>query len=291
MGGLLPWTPLAIVWLPPTWRFLTRRRQLGPMELRLIVWAALPLVFYSLSVGKQPRYILPVLPPLAMLLASSVLERTRAWPGLRSEGARRSFTITAGGLIAGALLVALAGLLWRASPLLINVAPQLTQAAAGAIGLAGLGVIVVAASPAWRRIPVALALAAAITFPALQFGALSGTGDGTVEQVARVVRAAHTGHEQVGTHDVFVRNLVYYGQMPTVDLSTPEQLAAFLAEDSRVLVVSPAAAIEQLEQAQGRRFRRLAEIPYFNEAGIRLRTLLWPDPSRDISRVLVVSNR
>ena len=44
-------------------------------------------------------------------------------------------------------------------------------------------------------------------------------------------------------------------------------------------------------QAEGRRFRQLAVLPYFNEAGIRLRTLLWPDLARDISRVVVISNR
>ena len=45
------------------------------------MWAMLPLVFYSLSVGKQPRYVLPVLPPLALLLASSIVERTQEWRG------------------------------------------------------------------------------------------------------------------------------------------------------------------------------------------------------------------
>ena len=37
--------------------------------------------------------------------------------------------------------------------------------------------------------------------------------------------------------------------------------------------------------------RRIAELPYFNEAGIRIRTLLWPDPSRDLTRAVLVSNK
>ena len=105
-GGLLPWTPLALVWLQPVWRFLTRRKDIETLELRLILWAALPLLFYSLSIGKQPRYILPVLPPLAMLLATSVLERTRDWRSL--DGARvrvrRQSSVATGGVLAGALL-------------------------------------------------------------------------------------------------------------------------------------------------------------------------------------------
>ena len=36
---------------------------------------------------------------------------------------------------------------------------------------------------------------------------------------------------------------------------------------------------------------RLAELPYFNQAGIRVRTLLWPEPSRDLTRVVLASNR
>lgn len=293
MGGLLPWTPLALVWVRPVWRFLTRRKDIETLELRLILWAALPLLFYSLSVGKQPRYILPVLPPLAILLATSVLERTRDWRSL--DGARvrvrRQSSVGAGAALAGGLLLALAALLWRASPLLINVAPSFTMAAAGVIGIAGLGVLVVGMSGAWRQTPVAIALAAAVTFPALQFGALSGTGDSTVEQVARVISGAGTGNEAIGTHHVFVRNLVYYAQTPTVDLITDEQLSAFLRQDDRVFVVASAEAIARLEQAEGRRYHELAELPYFNEAGIRLRTLLWPEPARDISRVVVVSNR
>ncbi len=292
-GGLLPWTPLALVWLQPVWRFLTRRKDIETLELRLILWAALPLLFYTLSVGKQPRYILPVLPPLAMLLARSVLERTRDWRSL--DGARvrvrRQLSVAIGGVLSGALLVALAVLLWRASPLLINVAPTFTWIAAVVIGLAGAGVIGVAASGAWRQTPVALALAAAITFPALQYGALSGTGDSTVEQVARVIAQSGTGNEAVGTHHVFVRNLVYYAQTPTVDLITDEQLSMFLRRDDRVFVVASMESVARLEQAEGRRFRQLAVLPYFNEAGIRLRTLLWPDLARDLSRIVVISNR
>ena len=86
-GGLLPWTPLALVWLGPLDAVPARRRRdVGTIDLRLLLWALLPLVFYSLSVGKQPRYVLPVLPPLALLLASSIVERTQEWRGF--DGAR-----------------------------------------------------------------------------------------------------------------------------------------------------------------------------------------------------------
>jgi 4-amino-4-deoxy-L-arabinose transferase-like glycosyltransferase len=292
-GGLLPWTPFALTWAGPVRDFALRRRDVSTLELRLLLWALVPLVFFSVSVGKQPRYILPVLPPLAILLAVSILERTRDWRSL--DGARvrlrRPRSIMLASLVAGAGFVVLAVLLWRAAPLLINVSTWLTLAAAVVIGGCGVGVAAVGLSRAWRSTPAVLAVSAAIVFAALQYGALTANGDDAVEQVARAVTQARTGHEEVGTHLVFVRNLVFYTRTPTVDLITDEQVSNFLRKGERVLLVAPADAIEPLEQRLGLTLHRLAAIPYFNVAGIRLRTLLAPDPARDITRVVVVANR
>jgi 4-amino-4-deoxy-L-arabinose transferase-like glycosyltransferase len=282
-----------LVWVSPVWRFLTRRKDIGTIDLRLLLWATLPLVFYSLSVGKQPRYILPVLPPLAILLAASILERTRDWRSL--DGARvrlrRPLAVAMGAVGAGGLLVLLSVLLWRAQPLLINVASSFTMTAAVVIALAGLAVVAVGVSGAWRQTPVTLALAAAITFPALQYGALSGSGEDTVQQVARAVTAARSADEEVGTFNVFVRNLVFYTHIRTTDLIDDDQLSAFLRSPTRVLVVAPADAVDRMERDLRIPLRRLAEFPYFNEAGIRLRTLIEPDLARDITRVVLISNR
>ena len=292
LGGLLPWTPLALVWLSPLWRFATRRQDLATLDLRLLLWAALPLLFYSASVGKQPRYILPVLPPLAMLLAQSVLERTRDWRSL--DGARvrlrRAQAIAAGAFLAGLVLILIAVAIWRVQPLLVNVAPALTLGAAIVIALSGAVVVVVGVSGAWRQVPGTLALASAVTFAALQYGVLTGSGDDSVEQMARAVTAARTGGEAVGTHQVFVRNLVFYTGVGTVDVITDDQLMNFLGRTERVLLVAPTHAVERLENTTGRRYVRLAEFRYFNEAGIRIRTLVAPDPSRDLTRVVLVAN-
>lgn len=139
-GGLLPWTPLALVWLGPITQFLRRRRDIGTVDLRLILWAFLPLAFYTFSIGKQPRYILPVLPPLALLLASSIIERTQEWRS--TDGARirprRHRAIVLGTLLSGVFFVTLAVLLYRARPLLINVSPAYAAGASIVIGVAGV---------------------------------------------------------------------------------------------------------------------------------------------------------
>ena len=69
-GGLAPWSPFLLLWIPDLRRAIRERRvTLPPPGLILAIWAAVPFIFYSLSIGKQPRYILPILPPLAILMA------------------------------------------------------------------------------------------------------------------------------------------------------------------------------------------------------------------------------
>ena len=292
-GGLLPWTPLALTWLGPITQFVRGRRSIGTIDLRLLMWALFPLIFYSLSVGKQPRYVLPVLPPLALLLASSIIERTQQWrgfDGVRSMP-RRALPIVVGSLLSGLFFITLAVLLYRAQPLLINVQPAYTTVAAGLIALGGLSVIVMAVSGNWRSAPVMIALAAAITLPALQFGALSSGGDDTVRQMAKLVEQHRKGDEPIGTLGVFVRNLVFYSGLKTIDVIGDDQAKNFLGQAERALMVAPVDQIDRLEREHGVKVVRLAELLYFNEAGIRVRTLLWPDRDRDLTRVVVVANK
>ena len=292
-GGLLPWTPLALVWLGPVTQFLRRRRDVGTIDLRLLMWAALPLAFYTVSVGKQPRYVLPVLPPLALLLASSLVERTQEWRGLDGTRSRprRATPVVVGSHLSGVFFLALGGLLYRAQPLLINVRPAYTIGAAIAIAAGGLLVIAVALSKAWRAAPAMVALAAALTLVAIQYGALSRGGDDTVRQMAYLVQQQRTGVEPVGTYGVFVRNLVFYAEMKTTDLINDQHARDFLIQPGRALIVAPADVLDRLERERGLRLHRIAELPYFNEAGIRVRTLLWPDRARDLARVVLAANR
>jgi 4-amino-4-deoxy-L-arabinose transferase-like glycosyltransferase len=292
-GGLLPWTSLALVWLGPITQFLRRRRDAGTIDLRLMLWAILPLVFYTLSVGKQPRYVLPVLPPLALLLAAAIVERTQEWRGYEGVRSlpRRALPVVVGSFLAGAFLVALGVLLYRAQPLLINVQPIFTTIAATVIVVMGALVVLAAVSRNWRAAPAVLAIAAALTLPAIQYGALSSGGDDTVQQMARLVTQNRSASGEVGTYGVFVRNLVFYTGVKTTDIINDEQASNFLRQPNRALMVATAEAIDRLEREQGVTIRRIAELPYFNEAGIRVRTLLWPDPSRDLARVLLVTNK
>jgi 4-amino-4-deoxy-L-arabinose transferase-like glycosyltransferase len=289
-GGLLPWAPLMTVWLGPTLQFVTRRRDVSTIELRLLLWAVLPLVFFTLSVGKQPRYVLPLLPPLAILLASSIMERTREWRSL--DGVRRrprpNLAVVIGCVLAGLSLCALGVGLHRLLPLFGNIASSLTFGVAVTIGLAGLAVVIISLTRFWRAVPALLACAAALSFALLPYGALSAPADAPVVDMATLVRQARRGDEAIGTYRVFVRNLVFYTGTRHTDLIHDEHIKDWLGKNPKALIVMPADEADRLEREMGLRIQRLAERRYFDDGSIRVRMLLDPNPSSDLQRVVLV---
>ena len=83
LGLLLPWS-----WLLP-WALFSRGQARDPDRAFLLIWAAVVVVFFSLSRGKLAPYILPALLPLALLAGEalgSFSGSVRTWavdPGLR----------------------------------------------------------------------------------------------------------------------------------------------------------------------------------------------------------------
>ncbi|MGH7827271.1 MAG: glycosyltransferase family 39 protein [Candidatus Binatia bacterium] len=68
--GSLPWTFLLPLVVKDHWT-----RPLEGRNLFLILWLVLPFVFFSASKAKLPHYILPIFPPLAVLIAQSLIHR------------------------------------------------------------------------------------------------------------------------------------------------------------------------------------------------------------------------
>lgn len=289
LGGMLPWTPLMLAWVGPFLQFLLRRRDVGAIEVRLLLWLLLPLALFTLSVGKQPRYVLPLLPPLAMLLAGSIIERTSEWRSLDGmlRRPRPNRVIVAGLVLAGTFLVLLGVLLYRAQPLFLNVPGWATTIVAGVIAAGGTLVAIVGMSGAWRAGPGVLALAAAVSFAVLPYGTVAAARSSVVAQVAASVREAHQPGDAIGTYKVFVRNLGFYTRLPHTDIIHDEHLFDWLSQHPNALVVMPAEDAARL-QAGGVRMQVLDEFAYFNEGGIKVRMLLWPDPATDLDRVVLV---
>ena len=286
-GGLLPWSPFMILWVRAL-RRARRDRTVDSRALRLAVWACAPLVFYTLSVGKQPRYILPLLAPLAILLARAMARAVED-----SSLAPRSFA--AAGAAAGIMVVSIGGLLHRAQPLLLEWSVPVTLSLSAAISLAG-SVIVVASLAAWRHVPRARGIPALVAAAGvvMAVGAhvvvLATPGPAPVERVAAMLAATRVADEPYGRHRVFDRNLVYYTRTPHVELPVQQAARDFLRSSGRVLCVLRAEDAARLRQ-EGVAFHQLGEVRYLNTGNLNLRTLLNPDPELYLQRVVLVANR
>lgn len=273
IGGLMPWSAYLLT--------VTLRRPTAE-EWRLLLWAGMPLLFFTLSIGKQPRYILPVLPPLAVLLARAITARIEE----RADTRLRAAT----GLTA-ALFALLAFLLVQARPLFIATYPLLTWLSVAAIIGSAFGLSWLAIARAWRRLPEVMTACAVTLLLALQFGALSGRRPEPVEEMAALIQAQRTAAEPVGEYEVFVRNLGFYTRVKQVELFDEARALDFLKSPERVLLVVGPADLQRLETISGVRTRTLGEVRYLDPASVRLRTFLNPIPAQDVERVLLVTNR
>ena len=278
-GGLLPWTPFMLLWWPAA-RAAWRRRSIDPTVLRLVVWAAAPLLLYTLSVGKQPRYILPLLTPLAILLACS-MSRAAA-PELR-----RLFTAAAAA--GGCLLLLLAGLLLRARPLFIEWNPAWTTALALAIGACGALVCLTAARRCWQPL-AGLAAAMMVTTLGAHYVLLASPGPAPVQRMAALVDAARTAGEPYCRHRVFDRNLIFYTGTRYEDMVTLDVARDFLGSPQRRLCVLRGEDAAELERG-GMPLRRLGSVSFLNTGGLTMRALIDPDPERVLIEAVLVANR
>jgi hypothetical protein len=111
---------------------------------------------------------------------------------------------------------------------------------------------------------------------------------------ARVMAGHVVDHRQdtrrVGTYRVFVRNLVFYTHVPTEDLTSADDVRAFIGSRERVLCVMRVRDLERLA-ADLPGVRRLADVEFLNASPVRLRALLSKDPSREYDRIALVTNR
>ena len=76
VGFSLPWVAL----LPPALKQAWQNRRQSNIAF-LLLWLWMPLIFFSLSKGKLPAYILPCLLPLALLLGHTLADRLKLEQG------------------------------------------------------------------------------------------------------------------------------------------------------------------------------------------------------------------
>lgn len=137
--GILPWL-LALPWAQHRWAPSGSKPSAVRVRTALVLWAVVIFVFFTLSQSKLPGYILPAVPPMAML----------AGIGLAAAGRRALREITPFTGFTGAVIVA-AGLI-----LVYQASNGSSQAAYGTYGvwiaIGGL-LWIVGAAMAWRLLP------------------------------------------------------------------------------------------------------------------------------------------
>lgn len=288
IGGLLPWslfTPLCLrqlVYRPLSWRP-------NATTLRLALWAIMPLLFYTFSVGKQPRYILPVLIPLSIFLAHSIVSALRD-PVTKA----RSFGVCC--MACGCTMLLIAALVYRAQFLLISVSPTIVFASALALAFSGILTIIAAfiytrtMASAWGQNSIGLIVSSVIVLNLVaHHGVLASNGRSEVQKMATMIRTERINGEPYGRHRVFNRNLLYYVQAPHVELPVMRAVHDFLRSPNRVLCVLHEEDVRGLAR-DGITFRELGSVSYLNTGSLTLRMLLNPDPDRYINQIVLISN-
>ncbi len=285
LGGLLPWTAFAPLWIPGIARFLRQRTAPARATLWLLVWAMFPLLLFSVSVGKQPRYVLPILPPVALLLAAALDAR------LPSSGRSPGGRLLAGcGFAAGAVVIIVGIVLLTVPAAALGLDSTALRIAGVAAVVAGTGAMAAAMwRPAW--IPSAVATAAVVQMLALQFSLFSTPGTDVVEKVAAEIRRRLGPDVQWTTHDIFVRNLVFYiGHRQSGPYDDDAALVEFL-RGRPALAVMTLREYQRLAPLVGAPLYEVGRWRFFNAVAIRIGTLVERNPERQLRTVLLVSNR
>jgi 4-amino-4-deoxy-L-arabinose transferase-like glycosyltransferase len=287
LGGLAPWTAFMFLWIPGVWRWIRQRAPMSQVDWRLVLWAAVPLLFYTVSIGKQPRYILPILPPLALLLSRTVLFRIDQV----NKTGRRDLGLAICGTLSALLFVLTAVLLYRARPLLFALSPVSGFIGTAVMVCAGLAL----AGATWLRrhalLPITLAAASTAALVSMHYSVYTTADLEPVQRMARIFAEHRQANEPSGTYRAFVRNLVFYTGVKQTDLIDEAEAVEFLTQPQRVLCVVPDELLQPLEHRHNLHLRRLGAVLYFNPSGVRLRTLLSPQPERDLETVWLVTNQ
>ena len=282
LGGLMPWSVYLVAFgVDGLARAKRRTLRLDDADWRLLLWAVLPILFFTVSIGKQPRYILPVLPPLAVFVARGIIERM---------GTQRDRLLTAATWITAIIYAVLALIFFRMEPLFISAYPLATWIGVCVLGCAAIAIAGVAMTSSWRFLPMVSSTAGALVLVSAWFGALAGNRPEPVEQMAKLLASQRSAGEPIGVLDVFTRNLVFYTGSPQMQLYGVEQAGMFLQSPERVLLVLRSTDLPAVAAAAGTAPKTIGEIRYLNTANIRVRTLLRPDPS-EIEMISLVTNR
>jgi 4-amino-4-deoxy-L-arabinose transferase-like glycosyltransferase len=288
VGGMLPWSPLFLLGAAPVAGAIRGPAAVTARAWRLSAWALAPLALFTLSVGKQPRYILPVMVPVAIAVAVWTCEAVR-----RAASARQAApALRVAAAHCGVLVVAVGLFPFGGHPMFARGPAVVRLAVGGATVFLGVAAIIAGWTRVARFVP-AMSLAAAALLVTLQATLFWQPRPEAVEEVAAALRARLQPGKAWTTYEALSRNLVFYVGSRQEGPFDVQALGAFLgAADRRVYCAMAARELDRLRAAHpGLALHPLGEWRFFNLAGARPRSILRPDPRRDEKVVVLVSNR
>lgn len=233
---MLPWTLVAVPALV--------RAARDPHRRALLLWAGFVPALFTLAEGKLATYVLPALPPLALLLGPEMLRLARDGP----EAGER-VGLLAGGWIAAVALAAGAGASLLAAPAYPIPGPG--RAALAGAAFAWLALLAVVLRYQRLRLLPAMVLGGALTIYPL-----------AVRFVAPAVSALHSDREaaaliaRVGPAPVIafaVQNpsLAFYLQTPLIHTDDPRLVRDLFAAEGHVFLVTRHRHFAEVERLLG----------------------------------------
>ncbi len=244
LGLLFPWSGwLAALWPGSPVKRLKAWRDWDPALLFLLCWFAVPFVFFSLSRAKLAGYILPAIPPLALLLAARLRD------GFDKAGPNRRLAVSAWiQIVLSAGVAAAFPIVWRqryggewTDGIPLAAATLLPAVAALWMALKGKWRIAVGAT-ALQGLLLIFALTTQSGFPFL--ARYHSTRD-----ISRMALAARQAAEPIVTYRFFHHTFFYYtGYEGGQPLADKDELRRFAGEHPRFLVVTEAKREEEIRE-------------------------------------------
>jgi 4-amino-4-deoxy-L-arabinose transferase-like glycosyltransferase len=249
-GLMFPWTIWLGLIVPPGFRARLRDwRHWDPATLFLCCWVAFPLVFFSASGSKLPGYVLPCMPPLALLIG----RQAECWFAGGQNGAYRIVTW-------GSLVLSMIASISAAAVLAIRYdAPETGVLVAALAFVPALVSFRALRSGRPRHAFIATCTQGVTLVAALAFFAFPVVAPyHSARDIAIEAVRARAADEPIVSYRYFHHTLHYYtGYRIAEDLATPESLQAFAATHFRFLAVVPSTRLGELG-GQGMEYRVLA---------------------------------
>jgi 4-amino-4-deoxy-L-arabinose transferase-like glycosyltransferase len=260
--GLMPWTALSLRALVDglqislaEWKVRFKpRRYIGHVRAGdafpefLVLWALFPVVFFSFSGSKLPGYILPALPPLAILTGDYLFRIRRGGIPVWLRNAHAALT----GIITFVLMLCPQYMVYQR---IVPAPVEFAKAALGGVAAAMLVVFVVHRSGVHRIAIVTLVPLAALLFFLLGMNGhlldLNYSARPLAREIAQAVPAS-TPVAEVDVRRDIVYGLAFYRNQPLLDYKT-----GGVPDGAHILVIPTHDASQLNGMLQGRLYQQL----------------------------------